>query len=176
MARPDLETTSANDFIGPVKADTEYLSTDFPEAEYQSPETLRSELRIPGANPLYSLQKPSAEKEIRTGEEPLHIFPFGLKADIIRKMNRLITARLPKHVREALIDERNQLVTKKFEVGLSTKEERRLTYVRWQLDRIDDAESGQYLDFLEAVAQEQENLAQQIDRLLDGLSPSRKTR
>ena len=85
----------------------------------------------------------------------------------IKKLNRAITRRISSKDEADLFDEHNALVEKKFRDGLSQKEERRLIYVRWQLDRIDDAKHGEYLDILESMVAEREHFAQQIGYLLN---------
>jgi hypothetical protein len=90
-----------------------------------------------------------------------------LSPDNIRKINRLITRNISPGEKEAIINERNQLIQKQFKGGLSPKEERRLTYVRWQLDRIDDAESGEFLDYLEQITESHEKFSKELKGLLN---------
>jgi len=68
--------------------------------------------------------------------------------------------------RERLFAEHDALTTKMFADGLSKAEERRLTYLRWNLDRIRDAEMGDQLDALEEIAVLQERTANQIGQFL----------
>ena len=45
---------------------------------------------------------------------------------------------------------------------MSVKEERRLSYIRWQLDRFDDVETGEFLDYFEKVTEAHEKLAKEL--------------
>jgi len=94
---------------------------------------------------------------------------MGLLLDDIKLMNREITKQIPPRDIEALLDERNVLVRKKLKSGLSPKEDKRLTLVRWQLDRIDDAQHGEHLDYLEKLTENYEKFATDINVLFDQL-------
>lgn len=48
----------------------------------------------------------------------------------------------------ALLDERQALLDKKFDGTITKSELNRLEYVRWSLDRIEDARYGENLDAL----------------------------
>ena len=97
--------------------------------------------------------------------------PTELPASTIKEINRKITQRIGPETKNANIEERNKLVNKKFKEGLDEKEERRLTFVRWQLDRIDDAETGATLDLLEKFVEANETFAEDIKGLLTKLGP-----
>lgn len=101
-----------------------------------------------------------------------------LSSDTIKTINRAITLKIPQREKDNLIKERNQLVEKEFKVGLGDKENRRLTYVRWQLDRIDDAESGEFLDYLERMTDTHEKFAKELQGLMNqvGMIKSRPTK
>jgi hypothetical protein len=88
----------------------------------------------------------------------------------IKKINRAITRKMPEAERKQIISERNQLVQKQFKVSLSIKEEKRLKYIRWQLDRIDDAESGEFLDYLEKITEAHEKFAKELNAFLTQIS------
>jgi hypothetical protein len=60
---------------------------------------------------------------------------------------------------EALASEKMALVQKQYVEGLTVGEVARLAYVRWQLDRLDDATIGADLDRLDGLVQVQETLA-----------------
>jgi hypothetical protein len=100
---------------------------------------------------------------ILTSDESMWVFPTRrLSAENIRSINRAVTQKIPNEIEEDLLRERNELVRKKIKQGLSKKEERRLTYLRWQLDRIDDARFGEQLDNLEMMASAQEEFAKEL--------------
>jgi hypothetical protein len=94
----------------------------------------------------------------------------------IKRMNREASRKISAKAKEAFIEERNALVKKKFKKGLSREEERRLRFVRWQLDRIDDAEAGEHLDRLEKFAEYYEDVTREIKMLLGQLGGVRGTR
>lgn len=118
---------------------------------------------------FFASQKADRPKE-QTMEKPSINLSGGLSVYRLKDINRLITRKISPQVKKGLVDERNSLVDKKFKDGLSTKEERRLTYVRWQLDRIDDAEEGEVLDYFERIADQHENFAKEISTLLNRLN------
>jgi hypothetical protein len=66
-----------------------------------------------------------------------------------REAGRINAASISPAEYQALLDERQSLLDKKFDGTMSKREENRLTYVRWSLDRIEDAKSGIMLDRLE---------------------------
>lgn len=59
---------------------------------------------------------------------------------------------------------------------MTRKEEIRLEYVRWSLDRIDDAKHGQELDLLEGLAAQYESFLSNFHRLEEDLLQHRGTR
>lgn len=61
---------------------------------------------------------------------------------------------------KAWLDEREALLNKKFSGEMTRKDENRLSYVRWSLDRIEDAKYGENMDNLE-------NRVVMYERLLD---------
>lgn len=154
--------------------------TNEPVFQDTSEEEINHKIRIYNSRDL-DLEKETAESrapftsekgegtEKLTAEELFPRFHQDLSVYRIKDINRLITRKISPKVKEDLIEERNFLVRKKFGDGLSNKEERRLIYVRWQLDRFDDAESGEILDYLEDVADEHEKFAKDISTLLNQL-------
>jgi hypothetical protein len=52
---------------------------------------------------------------------------------------------------QALLSERQSLLDKKFSNPMSRRDEIRLEYVRWSLDRVEDARYGASLDILESA-------------------------
>lgn len=63
---------------------------------------------------------------------------------------------------ENLIDERNNLVTKKFKFGLSKEEESRLEFIRQELDSIDI----NHIEHLEKLIKDYETFAQDLKVLI----------
>jgi hypothetical protein len=66
-----------------------------------------------------------------------------------RIAGRLNAANVPEEEHKSLLRERQALLDKKLGGSVNRKEENRLEYVRWSLDRIEDAKYGQALDALE---------------------------
>lgn len=123
-----------------------------------------------GASQVFLTSEREEKADELTVDMPLTFRPRGLSALEIKDINRFITRKISPKFKEQLIEERNSLVDRKFNGGLSRKEERRLTYVRWQLDRIDDAEEGHILDYFEKVAEQHENFSKEITNILDRLN------
>lgn len=118
------------------------------------------------AEALYVTGEPTVGKTVLTLADVSKPGFSGLSPDNIRQINRVITRKIPQSERQQIIDERNQLVRKQFKGGLSVKEENRLKYVRWQLDRIDDAETGGFLDYLQIITEGHEKFAKELQGLL----------
>src|SRR5689334_14128005 len=64
---------------------------------------------------------------------------------------------------KALLGERQALLDKEFDGTISPKEKNRLKYVRWTLDRIDDARYGAGLERLEAMVEHYERFSADIE-------------
>ncbi|HEX4112903.1 MAG TPA: hypothetical protein VH020_10235 [Stellaceae bacterium] len=77
---------------------------------------------------------------------------------------------------ESLHQERQVLVHKKYLGTITQRESNRLEYVRWSLDRIEDARHGWVLDRLETAAAEYEQLVAEIKGLQGQLKTAAKKR
>ena len=86
-------------------------------------------------------------------------------AETTRIAGRLNASAISREEHEAFLAERAALLTKKYETSLSRREENRLAYVRWSLDRIEDAKHGSQLDVLEKAIHDYEGFLNEI-RLL----------
>lgn len=86
----------------------------------------------------------------------------GSSKEASRRLARLV----PQEEHAKLLDKHKYLVEKRFTTGLTRSEELDLQLIRWSLDRIDDANVGAGLDFLERIASSQENLAERITNTL----------
>lgn len=86
-------------------------------------------------------------------------------AQTARQAGRLNAASISKEEEASLNKERQNLLDKKFAGTITRSEENRLQYVRWSLDRIDDAREGLALDRLENMISQYENLAADIRAL-----------
>lgn len=73
-----------------------------------------------------------------------------------------------------LLRERQSLLDKKFGTTITRKEENRLAYVRWTLDRIEDARYGQTIDELENLTRKYEQFRTDIKTLSQQLEQATK--
>lgn len=103
-----------------------------------------------------------ADKKLKADRE--------IKIFELRQMARKITKRRLIKDKNNLIEERNLLVSKKFDEGLNKNEENRLAFVRWQLNRIEDAEIGDDLDKFEKMASEYEKFSKDLEKLITAIT------
>jgi hypothetical protein len=101
-------------------------------------------------------------------------------ASSIRFANRAVAASVEDREFDYLLGKRQRLLDKELDGTITRKEELELTYVRWSLDRIEDAMYGHQLDQLERAVAGIESLQDDIEAFrhdLDRIVPSRsKTR
>lgn len=77
-----------------------------------------------------------------------------------RIAGRINAASISESEHKSLLQERQTLLNKKFNGTITRKESNRLEYIRWSLDRVEDARHGQALQVLESsVAQYEQFLA-----------------
>jgi hypothetical protein len=82
-----------------------------------------------------------------------------------RLAGRINAASIPPDEHRALLKERQQLLDKKLGGTISHRESNRLEYVRWSLDRIEDAKHGQSLEVLEDSVKRYERLLADLNAL-----------
>jgi hypothetical protein len=82
---------------------------------------------------------------------------------------RLNASQITPEEHEAYLRERQTLLDKKFAGEITRKELNRLEYVRWNLDRIEDAEYGETLDILEMAISRYEQFGENILELHQNL-------
>jgi len=68
-----------------------------------------------------------------------------------RQLGRLNSKNVKREEMDNLLNERQRLLDKKFDGTITREDENRLEYVRWSLDRIQDAQTGPSLDALESA-------------------------
>jgi hypothetical protein len=106
--------------------------------------------------------------------------PFGLSET--RAVSRALARNVPQEECDALFAEHGTLVDKLMAEGNHSQKERaRLAYVRWQLDRIEDARIGEGLDALEKLTQLHETISAEVASFVDHVKdisrpPRRKSR
>jgi len=127
-----------------------------------------------------ALDDSSAEETPNLGSwsSPLNesrpVYPDSAFAVTARLAGRINAASVSQEEHTQLLKEREQLLDKKFASGLTPKEANRLKYVRWSLDRIDDARSGVVLDMLENAVVRYEKFQSDIQSLLRQLEDLKK--
>jgi hypothetical protein len=82
-----------------------------------------------------------------------------------KRAGRLNASKTTTQEHESLLRERQNLLDKQFAGTISKKESNRLEYVRWSLDRIEDAQYGEALDTLEAAVSQYERIENQLQDL-----------
>lgn len=103
-------------------------------------------------------------------------FEYGSRAWAAgsRRAGRMNAAHVSDDELRSLLLQRQHLLDKKFEGSLTRQEELRLEYVRWSLDRIEDARHGEYIDRLESAVGRYEDLKADIQSLLAQLNDIRR--
>lgn len=91
------------------------------------------------------------------------------QAETARITSRLIAASISETEYRKLLDERQQLLDKLMDETITQREINRLEYVRWSLDRIEDAKHGQSLDILEDAIGRYEHFLNDLDDFKDAL-------
>jgi hypothetical protein len=100
-----------------------------------------------------------------------------LFAAAARRAGRINAANISDEERDSLLHQRQALLDKQFSGTITRAESNRLEYVRWSLDRIDDARNGEALDALENLVGGYEQLKEDIQHLVNSLDnqlPRRK--
>ncbi|WP_316169437.1 hypothetical protein [Bradyrhizobium sp. SZCCHNRI1058] len=82
-----------------------------------------------------------------------------------RRAGRLNAAAISEQEIGELLAERAALLQKKYTCQLTRQETNRLEYVRWSLDRIDDARNGLSLDKLDRAVSDYENFLDEVKSL-----------
>lgn len=94
----------------------------------------------------------------------------NLQSRDARAIGRSNAAKISDEEYDRWQNERGALITKEFsEGGLSKKEKNHLTYVEWNLARIEDARYGATLDALDAAVSRYEEFAVRIESLQEQL-------
>jgi hypothetical protein len=98
---------------------------------------------------------------------------FGDNAEVYavtsRIAGRINATAVSEQERKSLLQERQILLDKKLSHKITSKEANRLEYVRWSLDRIEDAQYGQTLDALERSVVRYEQFLAEMQKLHEQL-------
>ncbi len=104
----------------------------------------------------------------------------GLSSSVVaataRQAGRLNAAHISEAEVNELKEERQRLLDKRFAKTITRPEVNRLEYVRWSLDRIEDARHGIVLDALESYVAYYEEFAQNVAVLQMQLAGAEKRR
>ena len=135
-----------------------------------------------GAGLLKSSQA-NVESRPGTGEASvsnIELPQFGNYAEstaaTTRLTSRMIAAKISDDEVKKLLNERQLLVDRKLAKTITYKEEIRLNYVRWSLDRIEDARYGESLDRLEEHISRYEHFQRDLHDLNASLLRAAKKR
>jgi len=88
------------------------------------------------------------------------------------RAGRLNATKITPEERESLLGERQRLLDKKLSGAITRRETNRLEYVRWSLDRIEDAEHGETLDAIELAISHYEDIKDWLVDLREKLDES----
>ncbi|CCD87905.1 hypothetical protein [Bradyrhizobium sp. ORS 285] len=91
--------------------------------------------------------------------------PANIYAATAREAGRLNAAQIKRTELETLLSERQRLLDKKFDGTMTKSESNRLEYIRWSLDRIDDARRGIELEALGAFVSKLEGFRDSVNQL-----------
>ena len=100
--------------------------------------------------------------------------PTNLYAIANRRAARLNAATISDTERDEWLTERQLLLDRKFDGTMTRADEVRLEYVRWQLDRIEDAKHGESLDMLESIVLQYEQFKSDLEELQSKLTKHKR--
>ncbi|MCW5575707.1 MAG: hypothetical protein KIT13_06385 [Burkholderiales bacterium] len=100
----------------------------------------------------------------------------SVSAHAARTAARLNASKISDEEYQAWRKERQELVKKEVAGTLTRREETRLSYVRWSLDRIEDARHGEDLDRLEERISRYESFLNKLDNFRESLERVRLQR
>jgi hypothetical protein len=100
----------------------------------------------------------------------------GTRAETVRIAGRMVAAQASEAEQQAFLGERQELLNKLFAKTLTRREEIRLEYVRWSLDRIEDAKHGSDLDRIEDSIGRYESFLEELEQFKAALNRASKAR
>jgi hypothetical protein len=135
--------------------------------------TARSEYEDPGAGETLDLSRTEASLRNLTVSSASLLRPISegnVYANAAKLAGRLNANAIPLEEQIALLEERQTLLDKKLAGDITRKEANRLEYVRWNLDRIEDAKHGVSLDILETEVLRYEEFEANLANLREQLA------
>jgi hypothetical protein len=116
----------------------------------------------------------------RAGSAHVSSVRSGLSGDVLavtaRRAGRLNAASVSTKEYQELLAERQALLDKKFSGKIERREELRLEYVRWSLDRVEDARHGEALERLESAVMQYEQFLHDLAGLREQLNEQTRRR
>lgn len=107
-----------------------------------------------------------APSSVATPPRPPEITPYDpVYAETSRLAGRINAAAVSETEHKELLREREDLLKKKFDETISRRELNRLEYVRWSLDRIEDAKYGNVLEALDSAVTRYEKILDELNAL-----------
>ena len=107
----------------------------------------------------------AAKSETASLELPNFNALAAVQSHSLRLAARLNAASISEEEHKGLLKQRQVLLDKKFEGQITPSELNKLEYIRWSLDRIEDAKYGSALDALENSVSRYENFISEIKSL-----------
>lgn len=119
-------------------------------------------------------EAPTSLNDEAPPESERSIVPTNINAAAVREAGRLNARAIRYSELESLLDERQQLLDKKFAGTITKREANRLALVRWSLDRIDDARHGPALESMGQFVSQMEQFKKSVDKFRDDLHAATK--
>ncbi len=140
--------------------DESAFGVDQPSAPSNSGSATEADTRT-----LWNLARSSPSLSVGTQRET-----EGEESDATRaaaRVARELSGAIPEEVKQQLYEEHGQLVEKSFVEDLLPQESNRLRYLRWQIDRLQDADIGDSLDRLDDLASLHKKIADEVSAFAD---------
>lgn len=122
-----------------------------------------------GQIPMSSLRRSAVNESTAVVLDVPEIGSRSVYAATSKVAGRLNATAVSEEEYQAFLDERQRLLDRKFSGEITRADENRLAYVRWSLDRIEDARHGPSLDKLEEHVGQYENLLLEISKFRNQL-------
>jgi hypothetical protein len=100
----------------------------------------------------------------------------GTRAETAKIAGRIAASQVSEAEYHAFLQERQDLLDKLLAKTITRREEIRLEYVRWSLDRIEDAKHGSDLDRIEDSITRYEHFLEELDQFKVALDRAAKSR